>query len=116
VLERGKTVILQGINFASGSATLTRDSQDMLESAFAALVTNPNIRVEIAGNTDNVGSRIANERLSQRRAEAVRTWLVARGIGAGRLTARGFGMSNPIDTNLTPDGRARNRRIEFHVK
>jgi len=41
---------------------------------------------------------------------------VARGIGASRLTARGFGMSNPIDTNLTPDGRARNRRIEFHVK
>ncbi len=116
VLERGKTVILQGINFASGSATLTRDSQDMLESAFAALVTNPSIRVEIAGYTDNVGSRAANERLSQRRAEAVKTWMVARGISASRLTVRGYGMRNPIDTNLTPDGRARNRRIEFHVK
>jgi outer membrane protein OmpA-like peptidoglycan-associated protein len=116
VLERGKTVILQGINFNSGSATLTRDSEDMLERAFGALVGNPTIRVEIAGYTDNVGSRIANERLSLRRAEAVRSWLVAKGIGASRLSVRGYGLRNPIDTNLTPDGRARNRRIEFHVR
>jgi outer membrane protein OmpA-like peptidoglycan-associated protein len=116
ILERGKTVILQGINFNSGSATLTRDSEDMLERAFAALVSNPSIRVEIAGYTDNVGARIANERLSLRRAEAVRSWLVAKGIGASRLSVRGYGLRNPIDTNLTPDGRARNRRIEFHVR
>lgn len=116
VLERGKTVVLPGINFNSGSATLTRDSEEILERAFAALVSNPRIRVEIGGYTDNVGSRLSNERLSQRRAEAVRAWLIAKGIAASRLTARGYGMRNPIDTNSTADGRARNRRIEFHVK
>lgn len=116
ILERGKSVVLPGINFASGSATLTRESEETLERAFAALVANGAIRVEIAGYTDNVGARINNERLSQRRAEAVRAWLIAKGISASRLSARGYGMRDPIDTNLTPEGRARNRRIEFHVR
>jgi outer membrane protein OmpA-like peptidoglycan-associated protein len=57
VLERGKTVIMQGINFASGSATLTKDSEETLEKAFVALVANPDISLEVAGYTDNVGSR-----------------------------------------------------------
>ncbi len=116
VLERGKNLMLQGINFNTGSATLTSDSEEMLERVFAGLVSNPKVRVEIAGYTDNVGSRVANEQLSQRRAEAVRAWLIAKGIAASRLTARGYGIRNPIDTNTTAEGRARNRRIEFHVQ
>ncbi len=116
ILERGKSVVLPGINFSSGNATLDRDSEEMLERAFAALVSNPTTRVEIAGYTDNVGSRINNERLSLSRADAVRAWLIAKGIAASRLSARGYGMRDPIDTNLTPEGRARNRRIEFHVR
>ena len=116
ILERGKSVVMDGINFTTGNATLTRESEDILERAFTALAANPEIKLEIAGYTDNVGSKAANEKLSQRRADAVRAWFIAKGIAAGRLTARGFGMRDPIDTNATPDGRAKNRRIEFHVK
>ncbi len=116
ILERGRAVVLPGITFLSGSAVLTRDSEDMLERAFAALVTNSDLNVEIAGYTDNVGSRINNELLSRRRADAVRTWLIAKGIPSGRLTAKGYGIRNPVASNSTPDGRARNRRIEFRVR
>lgn len=116
ILERGKTFVLQGINFLSGSATLTRDSETMLERAYAALVTNSELKVEIAGYTDNLGSRVSNEQLSQRRADAVRAWLISKGIAAGRLTAKGYGMRNPVESNSTSDGRSKNRRIEFHVQ
>jgi len=116
VLERGKTVVLKGINFKSGSATLTKDSEGMLEKAYTALVTNGNISVEVAGYTDNVGAARANERLSQRRADAVRSWLIGRGIPSTRLTSKGYGSGNPVASNTTADGRAQNRRIEFHVK
>ena len=116
ILERGKSIVMEGITFATGSATLTRESEDILERAFTALAANPEIRIEIAGYTDNVGGRVANEKLSQRRADAVRAWLVAKGIAAKRLSARGFGAKDPIETNATAEGRAKNRRIEFHVK
>jgi outer membrane protein OmpA-like peptidoglycan-associated protein len=115
ILERGKTVILEGVNFATGSAVLTRESERTLEKAFVALVVNPDVRVEIAGYTDNVGSAAINERLSQRRADAVKAWLVKRGIGARRMTTIGKGMRDPIAPNDVPEGRAQNRRIEFHV-
>jgi outer membrane protein OmpA-like peptidoglycan-associated protein len=116
ILERGKSVVMDGINFTTGSATLTRESEDILERAFTALAANPDVKVEIAGYTDNVGGKAANEKLSQRRADAVRAWFVAKGIAANRLSARGFGMKDPIETNATPEGRGKNRRIEFHVR
>ncbi len=116
ILERGKTTVMQGINFLTGSATLTRESERMLEQAYAALVANSDLKMEIAGYTDDVGSRVSNERLSQRRAEAVRAWFIAKGIGGSRLTALGYGMRDPVESNKTAEGRAKNRRIEFHVK
>jgi outer membrane protein OmpA-like peptidoglycan-associated protein len=116
VLERGKAVVLKGINFKSGSATLMKDSEIMLEKAYTALLTNGDISVEIAGYTDNVGPERSNERLSQRRADAVRSWLIGRGIPAQRMTAKGYGSANPVASNTTADGKAQNRRIEFHVK
>lgn len=115
VLERGRTVILEGVNFATGSATLTRDSERTLEKAFIALVANPEVRVEIAGYTDNVGSARVNDALSLRRAQAVKSWLARKGIDARRMTTVGMGMRDPIAPNDTPEGRAQNRRIEFHV-
>jgi outer membrane protein OmpA-like peptidoglycan-associated protein len=116
ILERGKAVVLPGIKFLSGSATLTGDSENMLERAYAALLTNSELKVEVAGYTDNMGSRISNEQLSQRRADAVRSWLIAKGIPGSRLTAKGYGLRDPVSSNSTPEGRAQNRRIEFHVK
>ncbi|MBK7258204.1 MAG: OmpA family protein [Ignavibacteriae bacterium] len=79
ILERGKSVVMDGINFTTGNATLTRESEDILERAFTALAANPEIKLEIAGYTDNVGSKAANEKLSQRRADAVRAWFIAKG-------------------------------------
>jgi outer membrane protein OmpA-like peptidoglycan-associated protein len=116
ILERGKSIVLQDITFIRGSATLTGNSNEMLEPGYAALLIHAELKVEIAGYTDNVGTRLSNEQLSQRRADVVRAWLIAKGISAGRLTAKGFGMRDPVDTNSTPEGRSRNRRIEFHVK
>jgi outer membrane protein OmpA-like peptidoglycan-associated protein len=115
-LERGRSMVLDGVNFGSGSATLLPQSMATLEKAYAALAAKPAARVEIAGYTDNVGSVVANERLSLRRAESVKAWLVKRGIAGSRLTTVGMGPASPIAPNATEEGRAKNRRIEFHVK
>lgn len=116
ILQSGASVLLEGVTFESGSARLTRESERMLEKAFIALVANPRLNVEIAGYTDNTGSFEVNSNLSRARAETVRSWLVRRGIPASRLTAVGMGPRDPVAPNTTPEGRARNRRIEFHVK
>jgi OOP family OmpA-OmpF porin len=79
-------------------------------------MANADIRVEIAGYTDNVGNVRTNARLSQRRADAVSAWLVRKGIPATRMTTVGMGNRNPIAPNTTAEGRAKNRRIEFHVR
>ena len=73
----------------------------------------PAVRLEVAGYTDDTGSRAVNERLSQARAESVRAFLVSAGVPADQLTARGYGPADPIATNGTPAGRALNRRVEL---
>jgi OOP family OmpA-OmpF porin len=89
---------------------------DTLEKAFTILQDNPGLKVKIVGHTDNVGSKKYNDRLSLRRAESVKSWLVKKGISPTRITTAGVGFSEPIATNDTPEGRAKNRRIEFHVE
>jgi outer membrane protein OmpA-like peptidoglycan-associated protein len=116
VFEKGKATVLSGINFETGSAVLTPGSDAVLERAFYALTSDPQARVEIAGYTDNVGDPRSNQRLSLRRAEAVSSWLVRKGIAATRIVTVGMGARDPIAPNTTPEGRARNRRIEFHVR
>ena len=115
-LEKGKSLVLEGVNFETGSATLTAQSEGTLDRVFIAMVAHPEIRVEIAGYTDNVGAVRTNTRLSQRRADAVSAWLVKKGIAATRMTTVGRGDADPIAPNTTPEGRAKNRRIEFHVR
>jgi outer membrane protein OmpA-like peptidoglycan-associated protein len=114
-LEKGKSVVLKGVNFAKAKATLTKDSERILEQAFIALVLHPDIRIEIAGYTDNTGNPVKNDQLSLERANTVREWLVNRGIDPSRLLTVGKGAREPIAPNDTPEGRAANRRIEFHV-
>lgn len=106
---------LDGINFDLGKATLTRSSAPVLDLAISALREYPSVRIEISGHTDNRGPREINMRLSQRRADAVRAYLVERGIDEGRIVTRGAGPDEPIDSNATGEGRANNRRIEFRV-
>jgi outer membrane protein OmpA-like peptidoglycan-associated protein len=115
VLEKGKTVILKGVNFEFNKATLTKDSETILEMAFNALAAGPDLNVLIVGHTDNVGSAAYNKKLSLRRAQSVKSWMVKKGIPVKRLTVAGKGFDEPIDDNTTDEGRANNRRIEFRV-
>jgi outer membrane protein OmpA-like peptidoglycan-associated protein len=111
VIER--KFILKGINFQSGSATISYDSYKILDEVVESLDAYPEAQIEIQGYTDNTGSRSTNMRLSLQRAEAVQFYLIGKGIPAYRLRARGFGPDNPIAPNNTADGRALNRRIEM---
>ena len=113
-VEVGKAIVLEGVVFATGKADITPASAEILEKAFQTLQQNPDITVEIRGYTDTVGNRPYNMRLSQKRADAVRTFLVQKGIAATRITAKGFGPDNPVASNKTPKGRQQNRRIEFY--
>jgi len=107
---------LAHINFKFGTAEISgADPIPVLEEVVRIMKDNPNINVEIQGHTDNIGADDANMQLSLRRSEAVKKYLVDRGIAGSRLTTRGFGESRPIDSNDTDLGRARNRRIEFVV-
>jgi outer membrane protein OmpA-like peptidoglycan-associated protein len=102
------------IRFASGSAALPGDeARTALAGVVDALREHPDLRIEIQGHTDNVGDPAANRRLSERRARAVRDYLVSRGIAAERLDVRGLGASEPAAANDTEAGRAQNRRITF---
>ncbi|MBL8681517.1 MAG: OmpA family protein [Myxococcales bacterium] len=105
------------VHFVTDSADIMPDSQTLLERIADFLNRHPELRsVEIQGHTDNQGPRPRNQALSQQRAESVRTALVNLGVAADRLTARGFGPDRPIGPNLTPAGRARNRRVVFEIK
>ncbi|MBU1700811.1 MAG: PorV/PorQ family protein [Candidatus Eisenbacteria bacterium] len=104
------------INFKFGTAEISHaDPIPVLNDVIRIMNENPEIRVKITGHTDNIGSDEYNTALSLRRAEAVKAYLVERGIDAGRFVTEGKGESVPVDTNDTDDGRARNRRIEFEV-
>jgi outer membrane protein OmpA-like peptidoglycan-associated protein len=108
-----KSLILEGVNFATGKAELTPESQAILDGVAESLVANEEIKVQVGGHTDNTGSAALNKRLSAARAEAVRQYLISKGVAAGRLTAAGFGPSRPIASNKTAAGRAQNRRVEL---
>ena len=106
-------IVLEGVSFLTGSAKLTLDSQEPLNNAVSRLAERPDVRVVIEGHTDNVGNRDANIRLSKARAEAVRNYLISKGITRNRLTTVGLGPDQPVASNDTPDGRARNRRVQL---
>ena len=108
--------VLVGVKFDFNKTSLTNESFPILWHATQVLLSNPELNVEIQGYTDGVGSDSYNQKLSQKRAEVVKEYLVARGIDASRLTAVGYGKENPIGDNKTAEGRSLNRRIEFKVK
>jgi outer membrane protein OmpA-like peptidoglycan-associated protein len=111
--EEKKTLILEGVNFETGKSTLTPESQTILDGVAESLVANEEIKVQVSGHTDNTGSMAVNRRLSRARAEAVRQYLVEKGVPADRLTAAGFGPDRPVASNRTAEGRAQNRRVEL---
>ena len=104
--------VLENVNFASGKATLTEDSFTRLDTVVEYMTYKKSARIEISGHTDNVGKKKSNKRLSQKRAEAVRDYLVSRGIDTSRIDAVGYGDEMPLAPNDTAEGRQKNRRIE----
>jgi outer membrane protein OmpA-like peptidoglycan-associated protein len=104
--------VLENVEFETGKAKLIGDSRTRLDVVVAYMTHKKSARIQISGHTDNVGRRKANKRLSQRRANAVRDYIVSKGIDASRLEAVGYGDSKPIAPNDTGEGRQKNRRIE----
>jgi outer membrane protein OmpA-like peptidoglycan-associated protein len=112
-LEKTGHVAVYGILFDTGKATLQPASDEPLSQVLQMLQQDDSLKVLIEGHTDNLGAPAANQALSEKRAQAVRDWLIAKGIAANRLAAKGYGASKPVADNNTDEGRAKNRRVEL---
>ncbi|ASU36396.1 OmpA family protein [Mucilaginibacter xinganensis] len=106
-------IITHGINFDIDKSTIKPESMGTLNMIVGILKDNPDLKFEVDGHTDNSGGAAHNATLSQQRADAVKSQLVNMGIDGSRLTTKGFGDTKPISNNLTPEGKANNRRVEF---
>jgi outer membrane protein OmpA-like peptidoglycan-associated protein len=114
-IKAGEKIVLKNIFFATDSYELKRESFAELNTLVELLTNNPDLRVEIGGHTDNVGSEKYNLSLSENRAKSVRDYLVSEGVELKRLTFKGYGFSEPVADNNTDTGRAQNRRTEVKV-
>ncbi len=114
IFQEGQPLVLVGVNFETGKAVLLPESRDILDQVAQSLVDNPEVNVEVGGHTDNVGTAASNQRLSQARADAVRSYLLAKGVDGARMTAVGYGEEKPTADNTTPAGRFANRRVELN--
>ena len=110
-----KVVRLEGVTFEFNRTRLRPDSQTILNWVVGIMKKYPDMEVELAGYTDSVGSASYNLKLSQKRAEAVKEYLLEKGIEANRVQAKGYGKENPVAPNDTDEGRERNRRVELHT-
>jgi outer membrane protein OmpA-like peptidoglycan-associated protein len=118
LFEAGKaTLVLQGVTFATNKAILTPESMEILDRVAERIINfAPSMgggHIEVGGHTDNTGTRRINAPLSQARADAVKAYLVSKGVPADLLTTKGYGPDRPVDTNATVEGRANNRRVEL---
>jgi outer membrane protein OmpA-like peptidoglycan-associated protein len=107
-------VTLTAVNFKTGTAELTFDAKESLNLVAEQLLEQSSVEIEIRGHTDNIGKPANNYALSQKRADAVKGYLVEKGVSAGRMSARGFGDTQPVADNKTAAGRQQNRRIEMY--
>ena len=114
-LKKGEPYRIDDIHYATNSADLKKTSKAILDEFIAYLERNASLKVAIHGHTDNVGSKEDNQALSHDRAFTVMSYLQRNGIDGDRLEFEGFGESQPIASNETPEGRAKNRRTEFVV-
>ena len=106
-------LVLEGVNFDFDKATLRQEDIAIIDRDVTSLDKWGNVNIEVAGHTDSRGSDAYNMNLSQQRAEAVRNYLVSKGIAADRLSAKGYGESQPIAGNVTDEDRFKNRRVEL---
>lgn len=108
--------VIAGIEFDTGKATIRPVSRPTLDEAASVLVEYPGLKVTISGHTDDQGDKNKNIELSKARADSVKEYLVGKGVAAERIATRGAGPNEPIADNKTPQGRQKNRRIEFALK
>lgn len=107
--------VIEGCNFETGKAVLQPEAYVVLDQLVEYLKRKDDEKIELGGHTDNVGGAAKNLVLSQDRANAVRDYLISKGIAPERLTAKGYGLTQPIEDNRTADGRAANRRTEVKI-
>ncbi len=112
-INKSGHVAVYGIHFDTGKAVIQPDSENVLGEIAKLLQENPDLKLRVEGHTDNQGSAAANQALSEKRAQAVVAWLVAHGVSAPRLAAKGLGATKPVADNSSDDGRAKNRRVEL---
>ena len=113
--EPAKEFTLNDVKYDVGKATLKPESTKQLQDLLDYLQWKTDIKIEVAGYTDNVGKDDENLKLSQQRAETVKAWLLKKGITADRVVAKGYGSSQPVADNSTEAGRQQNRRTEVHI-
>ena len=113
--KAGDKIVLRGVTFEFDRANLVPNAKTILDQAGDALLSAQNIRVEIAGHTDARGSDAYNSKLSNQRAQSVMNYLTERGIAADRMSAKGYGESEPVADNETDEGRELNRRVELKI-
>lgn len=106
-------IALEGVNFKLDSDELTPESSTILDRVVRTLVDHPEVKIEVGGHTDSQGEAAYNLDLSARRAARVRDYLIDNGVPADNLTSNGYGLTRPVASNDTPDGRASNRRVEL---
>jgi outer membrane protein OmpA-like peptidoglycan-associated protein len=113
--SRGLVAEIGGVQFATGTADVNIGARESLSKFSGIVASYPNLRFNVEGHTDNVGSVATNNELSLKRAMTVRDYLITQGVPASRIDVAGLGLSAPIGDNSTADGRARNRRVEIVV-
>jgi outer membrane protein OmpA-like peptidoglycan-associated protein len=111
----GTKIVLKNIFFDFNKSTLRPESTAELERLIKLLNDVPNMRIEISGHTDNKGSAEYNQKLSESRSKSVVDYLVSKGVNSGRLEFKGYGLTQPIASNDTEEGRQENRRTEFKI-
>ncbi|MFC2158342.1 OmpA family protein [Acidobacteriota bacterium] len=112
-LDAEGRVAVYGINFAVDKAVLELGAEDVIKEIVKLMLLYPELKIEIQGHTDNTGSAQHNLQLSNRRAEAVKQYMLLFGVGSASLISKGYGMTQPIADNGTEEGRAKNRRVEL---
>ena len=110
-----RTIILDDVLFDFDKSNIKPEGAAILDRLVAFMNENKDKKVNLAGHTDNIGTEAYNQRLSERRANSARDYLVKRGVDASRVSSQGFGESKPIADNKTREGRAKNRRVEIKV-
>jgi OmpA-OmpF porin, OOP family len=115
LMPKGEAVILENLIFEQGKANIHEASFGELDEVVQMMKENRRIEIQLEGHTDNQGSSQANLELSQKRVDAVKKYLVSKGVGRDRIKTKAFGGTQPITNETTPEARGRNRRVEMRV-